>query len=104
MHIWPRFGRRELGQAGVLQSKLDVETNSTAELVVLTVSQFEKDGRATHSKTVNPDFISQNLPRVPHLRGFHYRRSHYRDFWLMYEQAGDFCVRKPSTVPLANFV
>ena len=42
MHIWPRFGRRELGQAGVLQSKLDVETNSTAELGVLTITQFEK--------------------------------------------------------------
>ena len=62
MHIWPRFGRRELGQAGVLQSKLDVETNSTAELVVLTITQFEKyhllmkDGRATDSKAGQLDF------------------------------------------------
>jgi hypothetical protein len=42
VHIWPRFGRRELGQAGVLQSKLDVETNSTAELGVLTIVRFQK--------------------------------------------------------------
>ena len=38
---------------------------------------------------------------VPHLRGFHYRGSHYRDFWLMYAQVGDFRVsRGPPIVPL----
>ena len=40
---------------------------------------------------------------VPHLRGFHYRRSHYRDFWLMYVQVGDFHVsRGPPTVLLSQ--
>ena len=40
---------------------------------------------------------------VPHLRGFHYCGSHYRDFWLMYAQVGDFCVsRGPPTVPLTQ--
>ena len=35
---------------------------------------------------------------VPHLRGFH-----YRGFWLMYVQVGDFCVsRGPPTVPLTQ--
>ena len=41
------------------------------------------------------------LQGVPHLRGFHYRRSQYQCFWLMYVQVGDFCVsRGPPTVPL----
>ena len=26
---------------------------------------------------------------VPHLHSFHYRESHYRDFWIMYVQVGD---------------
>ena len=36
---------------------------------------------------------------VPHLRGFHYRGSHYRDIWLIYVQVGGFRVsRGPPTV------
>ena len=42
---------------------------------------------------------------VPHLRGFHYRGSHYRNFWLMYVQVGDFHISKgPLTVPLMRIL
>jgi hypothetical protein len=40
------------------------------------------------------------LQGVPHLRGFH-----YRGFWLMYAQAGDFrVIRGPPTVPLTQIL
>ena len=46
-------------------------------------------------------FSESIVQGVPHLRGFHYCRSHYRDFWLMYAQVGNFRVsRGPHTVPL----
>ena len=34
------------------------------------------------------------VQRVPHLRGFHYHGSHYRNFCLMYVQVGDFRVSR----------
>ena len=38
-----------------------------------------------------------------HLCSFHYRGSHYRNFWLMYAQVGDFCInRRPPIVPLTK--
>ena len=38
-----------------------------------------------------------------HLWSFQYCGSHYRDFWLMYAQVGDFRIsRGPSTVPLTR--
>ena len=47
--------------------------------------------------------INLCLQGVPHIRGFHYRGSHYCNFWLMYVQVGDFCVsRGPPTVPLTR--
>jgi hypothetical protein len=45
----------------------------------------------------------KGLQGVPHLCGFHYRESHYRGFWLMYAQVGDFRVsRGLHTVPLTQ--
>ena len=44
--------------------------------------------------------IVNNLQGVPQLHGFHYRRSHNSNFWLMYSQVGDFCIsRGPPTCP-----
>ena len=43
---------------------------------------------------LNHDLTFYCIQGVPHLRGFHYRGSHYRDFWLMYMQVGDFCVSR----------
>ena len=44
------------------------------------------------------------LKVVPHLRGFQYRRSHYRDFWLM-GILGDFRVsRGPPTLQLTQIL
>ena len=46
-----------------------------------------------------------DLQRVPHLCGFHYRGYHYRNFWLMYTQVGDFRIsRGPPTVPLTQIL
>ena len=43
------------------------------------------------------------LQGVPHLRDFHYCGSHYRIFWIMYAQVGDFCVSRGSlTVTLTR--
>ena len=47
---------------------------------------------------LNLDHIS--ITGVPHLHGFHYRGSHYRDFLLMYVQVGDFCINK---APLKSY-
>ena len=54
-----------------------------------------------HAKIVAYSIIPENEKEtrkkyrgVPHLRGFHYRGSHYRNFWLMYAQVGDFQVPK----------
>ena len=48
-------------------------------------------------------FIFIPIQRVPHLDGFQYRGSNYRNFWLMYVQVGDFCVsRGLTTVPLTR--
>ena len=45
------------------------------------------------------------LQRVPYLRVFHYRGSHYRDFWLMYAQVGDFRIGSgPPTVPITQIL
>ena len=48
------------------------------------------------------NFVAQNhVQGVPHLSGFHYRGSHYCNFWLMYMQVGDFHVSGgPQKVPL----
>ena len=47
--------------------------------------------------------IFTKIQGVPHLRSFHYHRSHYHGFWLKYVQVGDFCIsRGPPTVPLTR--
>ena len=50
-------------------------------------------------------FFPKLIQGVSHLRGFHYRGSHYCGFWLMYAKVGDFRVsRGPSTVPLTRIL
>ena len=50
-------------------------------------------------------YLNYILQGVPHLRNFHYRRSHYRNFWLMYVQVGDFYISSsPTNVNFAKRV
>ena len=45
-------------------------------------------------------FTGKQITGDPPLTQFHHYRSHYRNCWLMYVQAGDFCFsRGPLTVP-----
>ena len=49
--------------------------------------------------------LHQGLQGVPHLHDFHYCGSHYRSFWVMYTQVGDFRIsRGPPTVLLTRIL
>ena len=46
--------------------------------------------RATRCRHIDPESKNLFYRGVPHLRGFHYRGSLYRGFWILYTQVGDF--------------
>ena len=84
-----------------------------ASIIMLAFVVYETNGLAGHYRTLINQLLSYHYGAVrvfptggsPHLRGFHYHGSHYRDFWLMYTQVGDFRVnRGPPTVPLTRIL
>ena len=70
-----------------------------SRLIGIPINEMIFDARGVHLQ--NWKGIKKIYRGVPHSRGFHYRESHYRVFWLMYVEVGDSCIcRGPHTVPL----
>ena len=54
-------------------------------------SNEAEEGKAYNEQTLFLKVLSLGkIQGIPHLCGFHYRGSHYCEFWLMCLQVGDF--------------